>query len=399
MPYKCLSKERKIYFREESAKAIDNVAKIVLDFDGVLVYTLQSYYANIRKVVEYYFLEILKLEEGRGNRRLVTFKDIQGFKDTGLYNNDWTLTHTIITYYLNILVRKLQQRQVLDDFIKQFSGIQFSEISSFIKKLREIGNYCKRQGVDVTELTNIKNDSGFGMESLLKRVGEGRQPFEKLLTRVLPREKSTQLNFIKKLVPYSMDKPDLLRRLFEESYLGKELFKKFYGIPPVFNFDECFLEKEEIIPTKETLNSFYSKFGELAVYSEKPRNQAMYLLGKNGFREYFDGNGLVFQEDINKSGSVQLGKPNPTGLIEMIEKLSWEASNVAYVGDTIADLLLVKNARLQGLSNILFFGVLCSSQSLNNLLSQFMRQEADAIMTDVNDVPYLYASLRGETSK
>jgi phosphoglycolate phosphatase-like HAD superfamily hydrolase len=196
-----------------------------------------------------------------------------------------------------------------------------------------------------------------------------------------------------------MDKPDLLRRLFEESYLGKDLFKKFYGIPPVFNFDECFLEKEEIIPTKETLDSFYSKFGELAVYSEKLRNQAMYLLEKNGFREYFDENGLVFQEDINKPGRVQLGKPNPTVLIEMIETLGWEVDNVAYVGDTIADLLLVKNARLQGLSNILFFGVLCSSQSLNNLLSQFMRQEADAIMTDVNDIPYLYASLRGETSK
>ena len=398
MSYKCLSKERKIYFREESAKAIDNVAKIVLDFDGVLVYTLQSYYANIRKVVEYYFLEILRLEEGEGNRRIVTFEDIQGFKDTGLYNNDWTLTHAIITYYLSILVRKLQQRQALGDFIKQFSGIRFSEINSFIKKLREIGNYCKHHGVDVTELTNIKNESVVGMGSLLKQVGEEKQPFEKLLTRVLPREKSAQLSFIKEFVPYSMDKPDLLRRLFEESYLGKELFKKFYGIPPVFNFDECFLEKEEIIPTKETLDSFYSKFGELAVYSEKPRDQAMYLLEKNGFREYFDGNGLVFQEDINKSGSAQLGKPNPTVLIEMIEMLGWEASNVAYVGDTIADLLLVKNARLQGLSNILFFGVLYSSQSLNNLLSQFMRQKADAIMTDVNDVPYLYASLRGETS-
>jgi phosphoglycolate phosphatase-like HAD superfamily hydrolase len=159
------------------------------------------------------------------------------------------------------------------------------------------------------------------------------------------------------------------------------------------------LEKEEIIPTKETLDSFYSKFGELAVYSEKPRNQAIYLMEKNGFREYFDGNGQVFQEDINKSGNVQLGKPNPTVLIEMIETLGWEVDNVAYVGDTIADLLLVKNARLQGLSNILFFGVLYSSQSLNNLLSQFMSREADAIMTDVNDIPYLYASLRGETSK
>ncbi len=399
MPYKCLSKERKIYFREEAAEAIGNITKIVLDFDGVLVYTLQSYYANIRKVVDYYFLAVLGLEERRKRRSLVTFRDIQGFKDTGLYNNDWTLTHAIITYYLAILVRKLQQRQALEDFVKQFSDTQFSEINSFIKTLREIGNYCKRQGVDVTELANMKNDDALGIKSLLKHVREERQPLETVLTSVLTREESAQLKFIKKLVPYSVDKPDLLRRLFEESYLGRDLFKKFYGISPVFNFDECFLEKEEIIPTKETLNSFYSKFGELAVYSEKPRNQAMYLLEKNGFREYFDDNGLVFQEDINKSGSAQPGKPNPTVLIETIEKLAWEAGNVAYVGDTIADLLLVKNARLQGLSNILFFGVLCSSQSLNNLLSQFMRQDADAIMTDVNDVPYLYASLRGESKK
>jgi len=395
MPYKCLNKERKIYFREESAKAISNITKIVLDFDGVLVYTLQSYYANIKKVVEYYFLEILELEEGRGKRGLVTFKDIQGFKDTGLYNNDWTLTYAIITYYLAILVRKLQQRQVLDDFIKQFSDIQFSEINSFIKTLREIGIYCKRQGVDVTELANMKNDSTLGIKSLLKRVGEEKQPFE----TILPCEESAQLNFIKKLVPYSVEKTDLLRHLFEESYLGRELFKKFYDNSPVFNFEECFLEKEEIIPTKKTLHTLYSKFGELAVYSEKPRNQAMYLLEKNGFKEYFDRNGLIFQEDINKSGRVQLGKPNPTVLIEMIGKLAWEASKIVYVGDTIADALLVKNARLQGLSNMLFFGVLCSSQSLNNLLSKFMRQDADAIITDVNDIPYLYASLRGETPK
>ncbi len=395
MPYKCLNKERKIYFREESAKAISNIAKIVLDFDGVLVYTLQSYYANIRKIVEYYFLEILRLEEGMGKRRLVTFEDIQGFKDTGLYNNDWTLTHAIITYYLAILVRKLRQKRVLDNFVKQFSGIQFSEINSFIKTLREIGNYCKRQGVDVTELASMKNDSVLGIESLLKRVGEERHPLE----TILPREKSVQLNFIKKLVPYSVEKTDLLRRLFEESYLGRELFKKFYGIPPVFNFDGCFLEKEKFFPTRKTLLTLYSKFGELAVYSEKPRNQAMYLLEKNGFKKYFNGNGLIFQEDINKSGRTQLGKPNPTVLIEMIGKLAWEAGNIAYVGDTIADALLVKNARSQGVSNILFFGVLCSAQSFSNLLSQFMRQDADVIMTDVNDIPYLYASLRGETPK
>ena len=174
------------------------------------------------------------------------------------------------------------------------------------------------------------------------------------------------------------------------------MFRRFYDVSPVFNFNECLLDKEEFIPTRKTIHTLYSRFGKLAVYSEKPRDQAMYLLEKNGFREYFDENELMFSGDIIKSASEQLGKPNPTVLIEMVEKIAGDVSKVAYVGDTVADALLVKGARLQGLSNLLFLGVLCSSQYPDGLLSQFMKYDADAVMTDVNDIPYLYASLGGE---
>jgi len=384
-----LNRERKIYLRKNSAKDITDLAKIIFDFDGVLVYVQQSYYENIRKVVDYYFLEIVGLEGRRGE--LVTFEDIQGFKDTGLYNNDWTLTHAIITYYLAILVGKLQQRLVLDGFLKQFRGIEFSEVNSFIETLRGVGEYCRRRGVDTTELVSMKKGSLLGIKSLLAQVKRENQPFEVVLTSVLPRAESSQLRFVKKLVPYSVEKPDLLKRLFEESYLGGEMFKRFYDISPVFNFNECFLDKEEFIPTRETLQTLYSKFGKLAVYSEKLREQAMYLVEKNGFRQYFDENGLIFYEDL----SEQLGKPNPTVLIEMVEKIA-DDNKVAYVGDTIADALLVKGARLKGLSNLLFLGVLCSSQYPDELLSQFMSYNADAVMTDINDIPYVYASLEGE---
>lgn len=392
MSYHCLNEERKIYFREDSAKDITNLTKIVFDFDGVLVYVLQSYYENIRKVADYYFLEILGLEGRKG--KLVTFEDIQGFKDTGLYNNDWTLTHGLITYYLAILIRKLQQRRVLDDFLKQFSDIQFSEVSSFIQTLRGVGDYCRRHGIDTAELASMKKDSTLGIKSLLAQVKS--QPFEVVLISVLPRAESSQLRLVKKLVPYSVEKPDLLKRLFEESYLGGEMFRRFYDVSPVFNFNECLLDKEEFIPTRKTIHTLYSRFGKLAVYSEKPRDQAMYLLEKNGFREYFDENELMFSGDIIKSASEQLGKPNPTVLIEMVEKIAGDVSKVAYVGDTVADALLVKGARLQGLSNLLFLGVLCSSKYPDGLLSQFMKYDADAVMTDVNDIPYMYASLGGE---
>jgi len=80
----------------------------------------------------------------------------------------------------------------------------------------------------------------------------------------------------------------------------------------------------------------------------------------------------------------------------MVEKLAGKARRVAYVGDDIADALLVENARLQGLPNTLFFGVLCSSQYPDHLFSQYTEHGADAVMTDVNDIPHLYASLGGK---
>jgi len=395
MTYQCLNEEKKIYFREDSARAITDLAKIIFDFDGVLVQVMQSYYENIRKVVDHYFLEILGLEGRRG--KLVTLRNIQGFKDTGLYNNDWTLTHAIITYYLTMLMRKLQQRHVLDEFLKKFGDIEFSEVSSFIQTLREVGEYCRRHGIEASELDSVKKDSALGIESLLAQVKGKSQPLEAVITSVLSRAESSQLRLVRQLVPYSVEKPDLLKRLFEESYLGGELFKKFYGISPVFNFNECFLDKEDFIPTRETLHTLSSRFGKFAVYSEKPRNQAAYLLEKNGFSGYFDENGFIFYEDLVKSTREQFGKPNPTVLIEMVEKIAGDVGKVAYVGDTVADALLVKGARSRGLSNLLFFGVLCSSQYPNDLLSQFMMYDADAVMTDVNNIPYLYASLGGET--
>jgi phosphoglycolate phosphatase-like HAD superfamily hydrolase len=242
----------------------------------------------------------------------------------------------------------------------------------------------------------VKNDGALGLESLLTRAKlEGEVSPETTLAQILPRVGSEKMMLIKKLVPYDLDGPDLLKRLFEESYLGEELFSKFYGLAPIFNFNESFLEKEEFIPTRETLDQLLLRFGKFAVYSEKPRDQGVYLLEKNGFKEYFAEDGAVFYEGVVGEGaeSLRLGKPNPTLFVKLIEKLTGGVDKVAYVGDGVADALLVENARLQGLSNVLFLGVLCSSQCPDELFSQYAKYNADAVMTDVNDIPYLYAGL------
>ena len=214
MDYSCLNKKRKIFYKKNVITKISNVAKMILDFDGVLVNTLQSYRQAIIAVVDYYFLKLLGLKGDR--RKLITLDNIQRFKDTGLYNNDWKLSYTFIVYYLTILMYKLKKIGILNDFIKEFKNIQFFEINNFLSILREVSNFLKCYEIKINDLVQLKKESTVSLDFLTT-------------TKNLDFFKDEDITaFIKKLVPYNIDKPDLLKRLFEETYLGEKLFNKFY---------------------------------------------------------------------------------------------------------------------------------------------------------------------------
>jgi len=396
MAYRLLNKKRRIYIREGAEEALREIGKLIFDFDGVLVQTSQSYRQTVRKVVDYYFLEILGLEGEEG--KLATLRDIQKFKDTGLYNNDWNLSYAFISYYLTLIMRELEQKSALKDFTKRFYNLQFSDIKSFIQSLIEVSNFLRRYGISGTDLANLKDNGIITLDLFLAQANlEKPKPIETSLVGIDPEVVEDEQSLVRKLVPYDLEKPDLLKRLFEETYLGKELFTKIYGVPSFFKFDESFLDKETFIPTKETMDLLRRQFGAFGIYSGRPRPQGMYILEKYDYMGYFDENGSVFLGDLLKSEveMEKLGKPDPTLFIELIEKLVDRGTGVAYVGDDIADALLVENARLEGLENLSFLGVLSSSEDSNKLFTEYAKHGADIIMTEVNDIPYILKSLGG----
>jgi phosphoglycolate phosphatase-like HAD superfamily hydrolase len=396
MPYRLLDKERRIYLREDAEEPLRGIEKIIFDFDGVLAQTSQSYRQTIKNVVDYYFLEIMGLEGEKG--KLATLSDIQKFKDTGLYNNDWKLSYALISYYINVILRKLEQKNVLPKFTKQFSGIRFTDVQSFIQNLKSVGDFLRRIGISGTDLANLKDDNIVGLDLFLAQASlEKPKPIETSLLGVDPEVVEDKERLVKLLVPYDLEKPDLLKRLFEETYLGKELFNKIYGTPSFFNFDASLLDIEEFIPTTETLNMLRRQFGKFGIYSGRPRPQGMYILEKYGYTGYFDETESVFLGDLLKSETdmEKLGKPDPTLFIELIEKLVDREKGVAYVGDGIADAILVEKAKTEGLDNLSFLGVVSSSEDSNKLFNEYSKHGADAVVTDVNDVPYLFTSLRG----
>ncbi len=396
MSYRLLNKERRIYLREDAEEPLRRIEKIIFDFDGVLAQTSQSYRQTIRNVVDYYFLEILGLTGEKG--KLATLRDIQKFKDTGLYNNDWNLSYALITYYLNLILRKLEQKNDIQNFTKQFGGIQFSNVESFTENLKKVGDFLRRYGISGTDLADLKDDNIVGLDLFLAQaILEKPKPIETSLVGVDPEVVADKERIVKMLVPYELEKPDLLKRLFEETYLGKDLFNKIYDTSSFFNFDSSFMDDEEFIPTRETLDILCKKFGKFGIYSGRPRPQGMYILEKYGYTGYFDEKESVFLGDLLKSEAEmeKFGKPDPTLFIELIEKNVEKGTGVAYVGDGIADAILVEKAKAQGLENIFFLGVVSSSEDSNKLFTEYSKHGADAVVTDVNDVPYLFTSLGG----
>jgi phosphoglycolate phosphatase-like HAD superfamily hydrolase len=396
MSYQLLNKERRIYVREDAEETLRGIEKIIFDFDGVLVQTSQSYRQTVRKVVDYYFLELLGLEGEEG--KLATLRDIQKFKDTGLYNNDWNLSYAFITYYLTLIMRELEQKSALENFTKQFDNLQFSDIKSFTQSLTEVSDFLKRNEVNKTELADLKDNGIITLDLFLTQAKlEKPKPIETSLVGVDPEVAEDEQRLVRKLVPYDLEKPDLLKRLFEETYLGESLFTKIYGVSSFFKFNESFLDKEMFIPTKKTMDMLRRQFGEFGIYSGRPRLQGMYILEKYDYTRYFDEKGSVFLGDLLKSEAEmeKLGKPDPTLFIELTEKLVDRGTGVAYVGDGIADALLVENARSEGLENLSFLGVMSSSEDSNKLFTEYGKHGADVIMNEVNDIPYILKSLGG----
>lgn len=396
MCYQLLNIERQIYIREDAEELLRGIHKIIFDFDGVLAQTSHSYRQTIRKVVDYYFLEILGLEGEKGN--LVTLHDIQKFKDTGLYNNDWNVSYALISYYINLILRKLEQKSVIQNFNEQFGDITFTDVESFIKNLKKVGAFLRRIGISGTDLSILKADRIIGLDLFLAQASlEKPKPIEKSLIGIDPEVVENKERLVKILIPYDLEKPDLLKRLFEEIYLGKELYHRIYGKSAFFNFDASLLDIEDFIPTKTTLDLLRRKFGTFGIYSGRPRPQGMYILEKYGYIEYFNQKQSVFLGDLlNSENEIKkLGKPDPTLFIELIEKTVQNGVKVAYIGDGIADAIMIEKAKKKGLGNLLFLGVTSSSEDSNKLFMEYSRHGTDAILTDVNDIPYMFESLGG----
>jgi HAD superfamily phosphatase len=324
-------------------------AKIIIwDIDGVLVYVADSYRQAIVDTVQYYFSECIGLNL---DRNLMKRQDTQRFKLAGGFNDDWELTYAAVLCYLSDLICKMDEKPV--------PCSRPEGIDDMLESLKRLGSPYRGDSLEL----NIEK-----ITERIKERGGGLKAAEKTIWESLGKDFSIVKEFFF---------PELIKRIFEEIYLGKELFHRKYGEKPRFFKGKGLISLERTLVDLETLLELRKEY-YFGIVTGRERFEAEITL-----KEHFDG---IFDPDLMvTSEDTEEKKPSPEPLLEckrrVIDKYGLvEDTGAIYVGDSIDDLKAAMSAGFQFVA--VLFGME-RKEDRERLRNEFQKKGCDIILDDV----------------
>jgi phosphoglycolate phosphatase-like HAD superfamily hydrolase len=178
-----------------------------------------------------------------------------------------------------------------------------------------------------------------------------------------------------------------------------DLYVEAFGVKPLFDDAERGLvEGSHLIIAPETLERLATQIGgfRFGIASGSMVATARYVLGE--VLDKMNPDAQVWMDDIysaeKKTGENNLSKPNPFSLKAALRALE-PFERALYVGDTIADLIMVKRAFEED-PKYLFAGVYRHTASDEVALKDFLNKEADIVVPTVNELPSIFEYVKGE---
>ncbi len=251
----------------------------------------------------------------------IAYDHIQLFKDAGGFNNDWELTYAAALY---VLARR-----------------EKPELS--------IGTY-----------TGLIAASGGGPTAAETAIADGLDP--------AAREQV--------LAEWDCDR---LRDVFQQLYLGGDLYRRLEGGEPDPDLDRPgFIEDEPVLLDPETRDRLES--WPLGVITGRPAAEADIALDRVGLD--------IPDEHRFTMDDWEAGKPDPDALLTISERL--DVDRPVFVGDTLDDIRTVTNATEADPSRTYrSVGVLTGGLSGDEGRRKYRSAGADVIVGSINDLPDL----------
>lgn len=166
--------------------------------------------------------------------------------------------------------------------------------------------------------------------------------------------------------------------IFDQLFFGPQLYEKLFGKHSKFS-EEGLISNDKVILSKSLLQTLQKQFGQkIAIVTGRGMESISYSLKE--MINYFDIKSSAFLEDESRD----LAKPNPATLIRAIE--SMKSKNCLYVGDSMEDYLMAKDAALAG-KNTTFCAIVGTSTNPDERRRLFSESGVDMILESINDIP------------
>lgn len=379
------------YIRLEGAESLREVSTVLFDCDGVLIDARDSYNRSIGRTVSYLAKELLKTSVPE---EAVSEKVLYSFRKSGGFNNDWDTTYAVLLYLFTRLPDEVlgRLREVHSLFQREgASNEPYKRLLRARKTLGETRNAsASSESVETGLLKLAERADSRGLVSIEEalttdKFGEAWRGFATLASYPGAVGVST------------------VTTVFEEFFLGPDLFYKRYGVRPLFvansrglvSYEKPLVKEDTLTRLAEMLGGF-----RLGVVSGRSRVTAEFTLGR--VFERFSGELNVFIEDdlaaaLSRGDYEQvreMGKPSPYGLLKA-EKGASKRGKILYVGDSKEDVIMVERAN--GVKDrFIAAGVYGAAHSPKDLVDMFVEGGVYLIAESVNDIHGLLKIVAGE---
>ena len=262
---------------------------IIFDIDNVLINTHRSYHDAIRWTVEIYLTggSVPFFQPGRKSREpeILTPQDVEQFKLLGGFNDDWDCCYGLLVYLLNL--------------------------PTSAKTVEAL-----KQAIDLKDFARKVTKRPLRVHGIVARLGRSGQVMIEKISRI-----------------------------FQEVYLGAELYESLTRKEPLYWNKRGLIAKEKLIFRKSTLKKLVSLGLRLGIATGRPRYEAFYGLKRFGILEYFEA--ITTMDEVKKAEREQrqsLRKPHPYSILETAKKLG-AGKRFLYVGDLPDDILAAREAK------------------------------------------------------
>ena len=326
-----------------------NKKLIVFDMDGVLIDVSRSYRETVRQTAGLFFKMAPSSE--KLPEPLFPLKDLAAVKQSGGLNNDWDLSRLVISLLFNVIEKPpvYERKDPWDRYRETISRCNVGPLAEFLKS------------------------TPTPLSTLLGKVGK------------------TQNAFINGLYTGDVGSGNIIKQIFQEVYLGKDLFEATYELTPQFYLDEGFNHREQLLIDKHILAELAANH-IVAIATGRPRAEAHYPLDRFGIRKYFAR--IMALEDCleeearrqkTEAKKVSLSKPDPFMLDAIAEGHKDLFTESYYIGDMPDDMIAAKKSA----GGYKAVGMIMSAPDRESLKNELQRGGADIIIENFTQLKNL----------